>query len=284
MKKLVVFIALSFLTVSLWSCKKEIMGYEGREGVYFAVQDGPSYGSVLNWPFQPFSKVEFIRINKDAVDFSVKVMITGPVKDYARTFRVEVNPDSTTAILGQHYEAVQQEWTIPAGAVSANVIVKLKRTPDLELVEKTLGLRLIATPQFELSFPEWDAIPSMSAGTVVPEFDASLHTLKINDIMVQPAVWSGSIQAGNRESGLLGVFSKEKMAFLEQYAGVKYEDFASAETMPSARMSLVYKDGEKVLIERYNAGNPVLEKDGRLMWMGSVPWTSYIGVPYVPAP
>jgi hypothetical protein len=285
MKKIVVFIVLSFLISTLWSCKKEIMGYKGREGVYFSVRHNGS-STILEsiWPYQPYSTVEFVRINKEEVSFPVKVMITGPVKDFDRIFRLEVNPDSTTAILGQHYEALQQEWTIPAGAVWANVLVKLKRTPDLEFKEVTLGLKLIPTTHFALSFPEWDAIPSYTAGVVVPEFDASMHTLRINDIMVQPAVWTGSIQAGNRESGLLGAFSKEKMKFLEEVAGVKYEDFASTATMPLARTNSVYKDGERVLIERYNAKKPVLEKDGRLMWMGSVPWTSYIGIPYVPGP
>jgi len=281
MKKIAVFIVLSFLMSMLWSCKKEIMGYEGKEGVYFSIRHNGS-STILEsiWPYQPSSTVEFVRINKAEVDFPLKVMITGPVKDFDRTFQLEVNPDSTTAILGQHYEAVQRDWTVPAGAVSVNVIVKLKRTPDLEFKDVTLGLRLIPTKDFALSFPEWDAIPSYNAGVVVPEFDASMHMLRINDIMVQPVVWSGSIQPGNRESGLLGVFSKEKMNFLEEVAGVKYQDFSSTATMPSARMNQVYKDGERVLIERYNAKNPVLEKDGRLMWMGSLPWTSYIGIPY----
>ncbi|RZM25697.1 MAG: DUF4843 domain-containing protein [Pedobacter sp.] len=228
--------------------------------------------------------MEFLRIGTSEVDFRIKVMITGPVKDYDRTFNIEVNPDSTTAILDQHYEAIKQQWTLPAGAVSTNISIRLKRTPDLDNTERKLGLRLVATPQLALSFPEWDAIPTLTGGTIVPEFDASLHTLLINNIMVTPAVWSGSIQQGNRESGLLGVFSKKKMQFLEEVTGVKYEDFASAETMPMARMNSIYKDGERVLIERYNAKNPVLEDDGRLMWMGSVPWMSYIGVPWVPAP
>ncbi|RZM21326.1 MAG: DUF4843 domain-containing protein [Pedobacter sp.] len=193
-----------------------------------------------------------------------------------------INPDSTTAVAGQRYTLEKELWTVPAGAISTNITVKLKRTPDLQETMKAVGLRLVATQDFSLSFPEWDAIPEYSAGVVVPEFDASLHTLRLNDIMVRPVVWSGSIQAGNRESGLFGVFSRQKMDFLSQYLGLKYEDFASTVTMPMARQLLIGSDATAILVRLKDAGTPVLEADGRLMWMGSVPWTSYIGVPYTP--
>jgi hypothetical protein len=282
MKKIIVYILLFQLGLIFSGCKKEIPGYTGKEGVYFAVQNGLAIYSATSWPYQPSSNVEFVRIGKAQVDFSLKVTITGPVKDYDRTFRVEVNPDSTTAVLGQHYETIKNDWIIPAGAISTNIVVRLKRTPDLQQTTKTLGLRLVATKDFSLSFPEWDAIPSLTGGTVVKEFDASLHSLKINDVMVQPVVWPGSIQPVNKESGLFGAFTRKKMEFMIQNLGLTYEDFSSADTMPQARYLLVAADASAILRARFDAKNPVLEDDGRLMFIGSVPWTSIIGVPYVP--
>ena len=257
------------------------MEYEGREGVYFAVQHGTPGRAESSWPFQPYSNVDLVNLGDDN-SFPVKVMITGPVKDYDRTFRVEVNPDSTTAVLGQHYEALQDQWTIPAGAISTTVQVRLKRAPDLQEMERTLGLRLVATRDFSLSFPEWDAIPALDGGTIVPKFDATLHTLRLNDVMVRPKIWSGSIQGGNREAGALGVFTRKKMDFLIENLGLTYADFASAEIMPQVRLILISNDAAAILIQRKNAGNPVLEDDGRLMFIGSVPWTTYIGVPWIP--
>lgn len=284
MKKLLLYIVLFQLATVLASCEKEIMKYKGREGIYFAVQHGNPLRADNSWPYQPYSDVDFVTIGKETVEISIKVAITGPVKNYDRTFGVEVNPDSTTAVLGQHYEAFKQQWTIPAGAIATSIKILVKRTPDLEIESKTLGLRLIASKDFSLSFPEWDAIPSLDGGATVPEFDASLHSLRINDIMVRPAVWSGSIQPGNRESGLFGVFTRKKMEFLTENMGLTYADFASAEVMPMARMFLIANDATTILTQRFNEKNPVLEDDGRLMWMGSVPWTTIIGVPYVPAP
>jgi len=283
MKRTTFYILFFQLFVLFTACKKEIMSYEGKEGVYFAMRHGTNEYLPNLWPYQPFTDIDFVRMSTDEIDFPVQVMITGPSKSYDRIYRVEVNPDSTNAILGQHYEALKDQYILPAGAVSAQVNVRLKRTADLEEKPVTLGLKLVATKDFALSFPEWHSIPSLNSGTVVPQFDATLHSLHINDVMVQPAVWSGSLQAGNRESGLFGVFSRRKMEFLAEYLGLKYEDFGAAETMPMARMMLIASDATKVLVNRYNEGKPVLEDDGRLMWMGTVPWTSYLGVPWVPA-
>ena len=36
------------------------------------------------------------------------------------------------------------------------------------------------------------------------------------------------------------------------------------------------------LTNALNAGNPILEDDGRLMWFMNCGWESYPGVPYVP--
>ncbi|WP_432712371.1 DUF4843 domain-containing protein [Pedobacter sp.] len=284
MKKILVYMILFQFAIIFMGCEKEIMSYEGKEGVYFGVRHGSPNSDQNKWPYQPYSNVEFIQIKKDVVEFPVKVDISGPVKNYDRSFRVEVNPDSTTAILGKHYEAVQEFWTVRAGSSTATITVKIMRTPDLEDENKTLGLRLLPTKDFVLSFPEWNAIPALNGGTIVAKFDASLHTLRINDFMVTPGLWLGSLQAGNKEGGAFGIFTRKKMEFLTEYLGLTYEDFASSETMPLARVALIGADAAAILIERFNAKNPVLEADGRLMFFGSVPWTSIVGVPYVPTP
>lgn len=284
MKRLIIYVLFLNLFISLTACKKEMMEYEGREGVYFAVQHGTSTAAANRWPYQPFSDVEFVRIGAPDIELPIKVAITGPTKDYDRTFKVAINQDSTTAIPNQHYEPIKEEWIIPKGAISTIIKIKLKRTPDLEITPVTLGLKLIPTDQLSLSFPEWDAIPSLNGGTVVPKFDASLHTLRINDIMVQPAIWRGSIQAGNREGGVFGAFSREKMEFFIANCGVTYEDFSSDATMPIVRSILLSRDAAAILKALFDAKTPILEKDGRLMWVEGVPWTSNIGVPWVRTP
>lgn len=282
MHKIKIALLLLLLTTLSFSCKKEMMTYEGNIGVYFAVQNGDDYLSISQWPYQPTSTVSFVSYDTSEIVFPLKVRVTGPVEDHDRFFNVEVNPDSTTAELDVHYKAIPTQVTIPAGATEAFVDVHLLRAPDLQDQERTLGLRLVPNEYFELSFPEWHALPELTGGDIVEEFDASMHTLHINDFLVEPAVWYGSIQAGNRESGIFGQFTREKLDLMTQVMGVTYADFASEKSMPLVRAMLITNEMQAYLKKRYNEGDPVLEKDGRLMWIGDVPWTSYIGVPWVP--
>jgi MFS family permease len=112
-------------------------------------------------------------------------------------------------------------------------------------------------------------------------FDASLHTINISDLMVQPAVWRGSVVAAtNKETGSWGAFTRKKMELMCQLFNLKYEDFSSDATMSLVLSNLITTEMTRYLINQFNAGTPVKEDDGRLMWVGSVPWTSIIGVPY----
>jgi len=228
------------LALSLVGCKKEMMGYEGVEGVYFAVQHGATtYGNERTWPYQPYTNVEFIQTKDTKIELGIKVMITGPSKDYDRKFWVEVNPDSTTAEQGVHFEPIPREVIVPAHAVSVKVPVILKRTADLRRAGRVLGLRLVANESFQLSFPNWDAIPSYTAGTIVKKFDASLHSIYLSDFLVKPNIWIGSIQPGNRESGQWGAYSEKKILLMMELMDLKYTDFADRETMRSGLSGLV---------------------------------------------
>ncbi|MDR0544230.1 MAG: DUF4843 domain-containing protein [Odoribacteraceae bacterium] len=266
----------------LSSCERELMGYEGEEGVYFAVQHGASYGSEWTWPYQPYSNVEFIRETGDTVTKQFKVMATGPVKDYDRVFRVAINLDSTTARQGVDYELPGEDFVISANSSVGYVSILLKRTPGLQDSVKKIGLRLVENSFFSLAFPEWDAVPGLNSGTIVAKFDASLHTINMNDFIVQPPVWTGSIQAGGREAGMWGAFSRKKLEMMCVRFSLTYNDFLNTTTMPTVLQGLIATTMSNDLIELYNQHTPVLEDDGRLMFFWECPWTSYIGVPWVP--
>ncbi|MDR2130613.1 MAG: DUF4843 domain-containing protein [Odoribacteraceae bacterium] len=274
-----ILVGLAFVT---GSCERELMGYEGEEGVYFAVQHGASYGTEATWPYQPYSNVEFIRETGDVVTKQFKVMATGAVKEYDRPFRVVINPDSTTAQRAVDYELADEEFVIPANSSVGYVSIVLKRTPELQNSIKKIGLKLVANAFFTCAFPEWDAVPGFSSGTIVPAFDASLHTINMNDFIVQPPVWTGSIQAGGREAGMWGAFSRKKLEMICARFNLTYNDFLSTTTMPMVLQGLIATTMSNDLIELYNQHTPVLEEDGRLMFFWECPWTSYIGVPWVP--
>lgn len=285
MQKIIYCLMLLALVLPSASCKKEMMGYEGMEGVYFAVQSGPSYASPSSWPYRPYTNIEFVKqpnnINELTAD--IKVMITGPVKNYDRPFRVVINPDSTTAQAGVHYLPFPEIFVIPANSTFGFIPVTLKRTPDLTVENKRIGLRLVANEHFGLAFPDWKALPGLGISILGTDtaFNATLHTINTNDLMVQPAVWRGSVVlATNKETGSWGAFTRKKMELMCQLFNLTYQDFSSETTMTLVLTNLIASEMTRYLINQFNAGTPVKEDDGRLMWCGSVPWTSIIGVPY----
>ena len=276
------YISLLFLPIVLaLGCKKEMMSYEGSIGVYFAVQHGDSYFNESVWPFSPTTTINFVSTDSSELTCQLKVMITGPTANHDRHFELRVNEDSTTAVLGTHYTALPTSIVMPAGATTAYIPVHLIRTTDLQEKERTLCIQLVASEDFDLAFTEFHAPPELTAGPVVPVFDASMHTIHMNDLLVQPTVWIGSIQEAGRESGQWGAFSRKKMDLITEVTGIAYSEFNSKETMPSVRSNLVTQQMQQYLLNKFNEGDPVLEDDGRLMWMGAVPWTSYVGVPWV---
>lgn len=264
------------------SCKKDMMGYEGLEGVYFAVQyeNAVSNRSV----FRSNTYVEFARQPADVQELQtrIKVAITGAVKDYDRQFKVAVIPDSTTAVAGQHYESIAETFVIPADSVVGYIPITFKRTADMQTENKKIRLQLVANEHFSLAFPKWTAIPELGTTSLGPDtaFDASVHTIHVNDLMVQPAVWPGSVAVGNKEAGLWGAFSRKKIELMFQLFDLQYFDFSSTTTMPFVLQTMISLELGRYLKNQFNAGTPVLEDDGRLMWCGDVPWTSIIGVPY----
>jgi hypothetical protein len=271
------FVALSLFT----SCEKELMSYEGVEGVYFAVQSGASYGSEKTWPYMPYTNLEFVKFPGADATVNLKVMITGPVKDYDRPFKVALNPDSTTAQQGVHFEDIPAEGVIKANEWFTYVPIVVKRAQDLRTAVKKIGVKLLPNEHFALSFTDWDAVAGFTAGTVIENFDASLHTINLSDFIVKPAVWTGSVNAQNKEAGIWGAFSEKKLNMICARFNLTYNDFMSTTTMPTVLQMLIYQTMSRDLIELYQLGTPVLEDDGRLMYFGGCPWESFIGVPWI---
>jgi hypothetical protein len=173
---------------------------------------------------------------------------------------------------------------VPANALVAYVPLEIKRAPDLAVTSKKIGLRLVANEDFGVAFPKWKAIPDLANGLLSPAdtaFDNSLHTVIIHDFIVQPAVWRGSINATtNRDAGSWGGFTRKKIELMYKLFNLTYDDFGSEKTMTGILVTLITQEMARYLIEQFNAGTPVKEDDGRLMFVGNVPWTSTVGVPY----
>ena len=57
-------IVVFFLMISwlMQGCEREMMDYQGKPGIYFAVQHGFAGGNETIWPYQPLTNIEFFKI------------------------------------------------------------------------------------------------------------------------------------------------------------------------------------------------------------------------------
>ncbi len=263
------------------ACEKDLMKYEGSEGIYFSVQWGPAHLDSTEWAFQSFSVVNFVNIPGDETEIKLRVMATGKPKDYDRSFGLRVNKDSSTAILGENYEAPAENYIIKAGAVYTDIPIKLFRSDNILDEIKTLGVNLIPSKDFDIAIPTWYHLAPYGNSTRNDVFDASFHMIEMNGSITKPPVWWGSNISG-KEAGLWGEFTVKKFLLMCELINLIYDDFQSAAVMPNARRDVVNQVMQAYLQEQYDKKTPILENDGRLMWVNGVSWTSTIGVPYNP--
>jgi hypothetical protein len=284
MKNIIYYLMMLAFGFTLASCEKEVKTYEGLEGVYFAQQWGPAIYSIF--PYRPYTNIELTKVAGASTEYTakIKVMFTGPVKDHDRYFKVEINPDSTTAVLNVHYASPSEDVVVPANATEAYIPLLIKRTKDMQTASKRVGLRLVANNDFGIAFPSWKAIPGLGTGSLTTAdtaFDNSIHTVVMSDFIVQPAVWRGSVNAQtNRDQGGWGGFTRKKIELMYVLFNLTYDSFATTQTMPPILQSLITQEMSRYLIAQFNSGTPVKEEDGRLMWVEGVPWVSTVGVPY----
>ena len=279
MKKIIYLMVFLWTAIIIGGCEKELKDYDGEEGVYFFVQYG-ALGDSTKWASHSSTTVEFMNVLGDSCDVTLRVMATGKVKDYDRTFRMVVDVDSTTAVEGLNFKPFDEMQVVKAGATYADVMIRLLRNDNIQKEQKVLGVRLVPSDDFTLAIPQWGELDDLWSSDWGNEFDASLHKIIMNDFLVRPARWIPSIdyQQGEREAGLWGAFPMKKYRLICDFFNLTYEDFATEETMPSAKRSVIKEYMVNYLQDLYDNGTPVLEEDGRLMWFMGVSWYSYVGV------
>ncbi|MDR2130497.1 MAG: DUF4843 domain-containing protein [Odoribacteraceae bacterium] len=265
------------------ACEREMISYQGVEGIYFAVQTGRESGSEGSWPYSPYTDVEFVKSPEDTRVVRIKVMATGKTKPYDRSFPIAIHRDSTTAEEGVDYDPIPAEGTIPSGEVMTYIPIVLHRTPAMATGVLKIGLKLQPNEHFQLTFPHWGPPTDLTDGTVHEGFDASMHVIRANDILVQPANWLGGFyqyEAGNPEFNTFGAFTRKKFELLSSLTGYVYIDFMTNPPMSIGLQSLLGRRLADHLIAEYKAGQAITEDDGRLMWASGCPWKSYAGVPW----
>lgn len=279
MKKINTILCLLGLSCMFVACQRDMMTYQGTESVWFAVQNGDSWGSVNSWPYVPFTNVEFVKTTSNQVNVNILVRATGATCDHARTIDFKVLTEKSNGVQGTHFDLSGNSVELPAGAVETTIPVTVYRTPDMQKDTVKICLQLVENQDFSLIFRSWENPKDLTTGDIYEGYDASCHTIVCTDILAQPAVWLGSIKDG-MDFNTFGGFTPKKFRLIQEVMGYTYEDFMSSETMTYGVQYAIGRYMSNYLVQMYNARTPVLEEDGRLMYFGNCPWTSYEGVPW----
>lgn len=281
MKRLELLIGTIICILFLSNCSKETMKYEGTDGVYFAVQWGPSYTDSTQWAFQSYTPVDFINMHGKTHTAKLRVMVTGNKKDHDRKFGVRINMDSTTAVANEDYLPLEQEYVIKAGQLYTDIPVELIRSQSIQTEKRILGINLISSEDFNLAIPTWYALTPYFTSTRYKTFDATYHQIELTDFITKPKIWYGASNNGV-EAGLWGEFTTKKFLLICELNDLVYDDFASTATMHTIRREIINQVMKAYLQSMFDKKTPVLEDDGRLMWVMGVSWSSTIGKPYNP--
>lgn len=251
---------------ALYSCKTEMMDYEGDAGVYFAVQyPWPSgAGDTIQWEFTPVSDVSFFLEEREDSVIKVRVQILGDAVERDRYFKIVVVDTGTTAVVNHDYEPISETQLIPANQHFSDIKVTLHKATDLVGIKRSLMLRLEETPDFRLPFGTWFPWPRQhkwapTVGAATEDIAAIEHTIYISDIVKQPDGWW---------AGLLGVFTVKKFNMICEMFDLTINDFSKT-NMSSSRAKACGQRFDAYLKAQKDAGNEILEDDGTPMAMGS---------------
>ena len=256
MKKMKDMLSLLLLLPFVSSCEKEIMDYEGVDGLYFDAQwdNNPNINTdTTKWIRQHYTLVKFADVGGEELEAVAKIAISGNVKDYDRPISFKVVADSTTAIEGEEYELVEQP-VIPAGKNHTYLKFNFKLSERMLDTTVVLQVQLLPNEHFELPFVEVGYINGRfpnDAENIYSTYDhANVHTFYINKMLTRPAGWH-DVQFGYNYT-----VKKHQMLLEEAYDhfGWTNADFQDRNRMQSGRAEAIARQARIYLNEQYKKG------------------------------
>lgn len=171
-----------------------------------------------------------------AHNLTLVARIAGNSTSYDRTFSIEVDPQRTTAAPSE-YE-LPTSFIIEAGFFSANIPIKVKKTPRMDETSVKLGLRLVSNEEFEAS-------------------ERSKFSFVWSNDVIMPSNWGNFVN-------YVGRYSKAKHRLI--LSSTPYKDLELITGGFEIYGDIIYiRDAAAKALAVYNAanpGNPMLNDEG----------------------
>ena len=239
--------------VALVSCEKEMMNYEGGNGIYFDTEGMMLDTVSVHWGLK----------NSDVTEqeIQLKVMLIGNVTDYDRNFSVEIETregDDSAAIEGVHYEPILKQHTIKAGESETTIKVKLKRAPELMNKPARFAIKLVENEELAFLYTRYGA-QMVDDTTVVSRPLDYQRAIYIDEKFPIPSWWPYYGQQ------YFGDWSMKKAILICDVLEIDRElwmkDIVAGLTAGYVKFAARY-------MQRWLNENPQYEDDGTLMVMG----------------
>jgi hypothetical protein len=242
---------LLLLSVAGLSCKKsELFTYQGKADIYFdAATKLPGFnGEVIT----DSTIVSFAYSTVQDSISKIIIGVTGAMKDYDRSYKLQVSPVST-AVAGKHYDFISTDFVIKKNTLKDTLFLNLHRTKDMQSTEPLLILHLEENDSFVTSMR--DKLLSTTTGK---KMSYVTYKVYVNDIIKKPSGWFDFY---------LGTFSRKKLFLMVDVLSVEPSFFIGT---PSLGILLAYgKFMQRYLNEMKAAGKTIYEEDGTEMIMGT---------------
>ena len=266
-------LGLLVMLTSFTACEKSLMTYEGPESIYFSMQKNADPEENI---YLPDASINLMNQVGSEVEYGLNVVVTGAPKDYDRPYRVAAVADSTTAVSGIDY-ILPEGGVIKAGQVSDSLYVKLLKNDELQKKSVRLYVQVLPNEHFSTNFTQFG-----HDGREYNVFDPRVYDLTFTSMMSKPYWWESYSTSNQVENGNLGYFTVKKITLLNELYSLTYADWLKTDeggtgAMNLTRVKVIYKKFALYLIEQYKNHTPVLEEDGRLMWVIGCPWESVVG-------
>lgn len=249
---------------SFSSCEKEIMSYEGQDGIYFDVRWGMEEREG-HWAHQYYTPIEFGNLSDMSYTVQIRVTASGTIKNYDRPFSITIGKDSTNAIAGEDYVDFPKEYVLKAGERYAYIDVTFNRTEKMKTDTVTLQLCLQPNEYFTCPFTNYEDNPTYDHPEKEYGYNtnASEHKIVANDMMTKPAGWVG---AGG--VGLFGEYSAKKWILIMQLTNTTVDDYTNIMEMIGAKGKTFSETLARYLLAEAEKGREyaVLDEDGSMMW------------------
>ena len=229
------YIFLLSVILAFIGCEKEMMDYEGKDGIYFCVQEVPpsQYGIPEFW---------------GDIDTSFLAVI-----------------DSlTTATVGEDYSPLEKQYVISAG--ERDGYVEFIGFRQEKMLDSTyyVTLQLMENEYFSLPMDIWR--PLELKDYTRENQNVIRHVVGLTDEVFEPKAWT---------TNYFGPYSKKKMKLLCEMFGLQMADFDNVTEMDMERQRVYAQGLDKYLKEMDAKGETVYEdrvdKDGNPVKMAVGP-------------